>query len=412
MKFHKSGTLRLLFAVICIIIVCALVYAFMPKILGGIGFLARIFMPFILGYVFSLIVNPLADMFQSRFRLPRGLSAILVLILTIGLVGGILSLGIVKFVGEIRNLYIRFPVIYENMRASVHDLSSKWAVVYVSLPENIQIALSGIMEDISQRAASFINVKSTPIVGYAGGLAKKIPGIFIGVIIFILSSFFMVSDADRVSDAVKRIIPHGMYQRLHKLQTEMQKYLGGYLKAQCIIMSVAFVIIFAGLSILQVDYALLIALGIAVFDALPFFGSGAILLPWAVISFVSSDIKTGVGLIIIYFAVICTRQFTEPKIVSSNIGTPPIATLMAMYTGYKIFSIGGMILGPIVMMLCISLYKAGVFDGLIRAVKAVIRFFAVEFKDLKNTVLGTETPDMTPAAEDIIQHGEEGENNG
>jgi predicted PurR-regulated permease PerM len=73
------------------------------------------------------------------------------------------------------------------------------------------------------------------------------------------------------------------------------------------------------------------------------------------------------------------RRFAEPKLVSTGMGLHPILTLMSMYIGYKTLSIGGLILGPIILMLIISFYKAGVFDGLIRAVKRLGEFIKQQY---------------------------------
>lgn len=389
-RFNKTGTLKLLLAVIFSILVIVGVYFSMPKIVQFVGFVIKLFLPFIFGYLFSLLVNPLADFLQKKLKLPRGLSAVLVIILTVGVLGSIITFGIYKLIDEIRNLYVQFPILYENAQASFHELSAKWGVVYANLPENIQAVFTNIFEDISIKIANAINNKSSPIVEYAGGFAKSLPSIFIGVIVFILSSFFMVSDPENTSKMVHRLLPKKTHERFHLLGMEIQKYLGGYVKAQCIIMSIAFVIIFTGLTILGVDYALLIALGIAVFDALPFFGSGAILWPWAIISFINAEYKVGVGLIIVYFAVLFTRQMIEPKIVSQNIGMPPLATLMSMHIGYRVFSVGGLILGPLVMMLCVSLYKANIFEKPIQWGKNIVNYFKKEFKNLHDTFFPSE----------------------
>jgi predicted PurR-regulated permease PerM len=117
-----------------------------------------------------------------------------------------------------------------------------------------------------------------------------------------------------------------------------------------------------------------------------FFGSGAVLIPWAIISFITSDIRMGIGMLIIYLSVILTRQMIEPKIVSSNIGINPLMTLMAMYIGYKIFSIGGMILGPVILMLGVSFYKAGAFDGIIRFIKKIFTYIKAEIQSLINYI--------------------------
>ena len=74
----------------------------------------------------------------------------------------------------------------------------------------------------------------------------------------------------------------------------------------------------------------------------------------------------------------------EPKIVSSKIGLHPILTLMSMYVGYRIFSIGGMIFGPMTLMLIISLYRAGFFNGIIGFFRFLGGLIKREFTDLKN----------------------------
>ena len=196
------------------------------------------------------------------------------------------------------------------------------------------------------------------------------------------SLFFMISNPQSANDFVKKFVPNKAREQIKTVGGEIKKYLGGYVKAQLIIMSISFVIVLIGLSILRVKYSMLIALGVAVFDALPFFGSGAVLIPWSLISFISADIKMGIGMLIIYLSVIFIRQLVEPKIVSSNIGINPLLTLVAMYVGYRVFSLGGMILGPVVLMIIVSFYKAGAFDGLIRLFKGIFVFLKTEIKNL------------------------------
>lgn len=373
MKIKKSRIKIILF-ILGIAIAAAAVYFFLPSILELIGFLVSLFLPFLLGYLFSLAVNPLADTLQKRLKIPRGMSAVLVIVLIIGILGGIVAFAVWKIIDEARMVYAQFPLIYANAQNAIHSFGDRLSVIYDNLPQNIQQSLSALGEGISARTADFINNKSTPVVDHAGNFAKALPSVFVAIIVFILSSYFMVSDNRAVSAAVNRIIPERFSERFNMVKSELKKYLGGYCKAQVILMFISFVIIFIGLEILGVNYALLIALGIAVLDALPFFGSGFVLWPWTVVAFVNGNVKFGVGLIIIYLAVMVMRRFAEPKLVSSGMGMHPILTLMSMYVGYRTLSIGGLILGPIILMIITSLYKAGIFDGLIRLVKS---FFAL-----------------------------------
>ena len=250
------------------------------------------------------------------------------------------------------------------------------------MPEYAQNVLGSLVENVQFSLSHFINDNYQPVVDGAGSVAKKIPGIFIGIIVFLLSLFFMVSDEDNVEKVIRKIFPERFINKIKNVFGEMKRTLGGYVKAQLIIMSVVFVIVTVGLSLLKSEYVLLVALAIALLDALPFFGSGAVLIPWSIISFINSNFKFGVGLLIIYLSVLLTRQMIEPKIVSSKIGINPLLTLMSMYIGYRVFSIGGMILGPIVMVLLISLKKSGLFEPFERFFKFIIRYVKKEVTEI------------------------------
>lgn len=365
-------------------IAVGLIYVFLPKIIGVLGFVIELFLPFVFGYIFAMAVNPLADMLQKKLKIPRGFSAVLVMVLIIGILGGVLTFAIWKIIDEVRMLYNQFPEIYKSVQDSIHSFGNKWSVIYDNLPYSVQMALSELGTGISDRAAEFINMKSTPVMDGAGDFAKALPKVFIAVVVFLLSSYFMVSENKTVSNyVVKRVSPR-VLESWRKLKAELKKNLGGYLKAQGILLVIAFVVMFIGLSVLDIDYALLIALGIAVLDALPFFGSGFVLWPWTVIAFINSDIKLGIGLIVIYLAVMLVRRFAEPKLVSTGLGLHPIPALMSMYVGYKTMSIGGLILGPIILMLIISFYKADIFDAPIRFFKYIGGVIKKQFISFKN----------------------------
>ena len=118
-------------------------------------------------------------------------------------------------------------------------------------------------------------------------------------------------------------------------------------------MLITFFEIFVGLSILGVNYSLLIAILIAVVDILPILGTGTILIPWALFSFVSGNVGLASGLLILYGVVLIIRQLVEPKIVGGSIGLHPLATLAAVYIGIRFVGFTGIFIGPIVA-LCIK----------------------------------------------------------
>ena len=376
----KKKTIR---SIIILLAACAILITlivFSPDIISFIWSAIMILMPFILAYFVSLIANHMADAFQNRFHIPRRLAAILVIILTVGVLGGIVGGIIWKIVDEIKQIYENFPAIYENISKFWNSLSESMSDIVEQLPEGIQSALDSLYEQFMNGITNV--VKDIRILQTAGNVAKSLPNILISSITFILSLYFMISDSRKIRSFFRQHIPESTQNRVRQLKQELKKYVGGYIKAQLIIMSFAFIILLIGLLIMDVKYALIIALAIAVFDALPFFGSGAVLIPWSAIEFSMGSPARGVGFLIIYLSVLLLRQLIEPKIVGQNIGMHPLLTLMSMYTGYKIFSIGGLILGPLTLTMIISFYHVGAFDGVILFIKGTYKLFVKEIKNV------------------------------
>lgn len=372
MKF-KGFAIKMTVAAVVIVALLVCLFAFFGDMVDGILWLVKLFLPFLLAFLLSLALNPLAEKLQKKLKLPKGLTAIIVIILVVGILGTAAGGLIWKLISEVRSIYNQIPQIYESMVESFENLQNSMSYIYSSLPSEIQVVFDNIGDNFKNGFAKIVEENYKPVVYGAGNIAKKLPSVFIGIIVFILSLFFIMSDEENVKNVVRKCFPKTFLEKTSIVGKQLKIYLGGYIKAQLTIMSIAFVVIFVGLSILKAEYAMLIALGIAALDALPLFGSGIVLIPWSIISFLSRDFKMGVGLLIIYLTIILTRQMLESKIVSHNLGTNPLLTLMSMYVGYKIFSIGGMILGPIILVLVISFHKAGALEGPERVAKNLIK---------------------------------------
>ena len=119
-------------------------------------------------------------------------------------------------------------------------------------------------------------------------------------------------------------------------------------------------------------FALLLGLGIAFFVMLPFFGTGTVLGPWAIIKFMTGEYKMAIGLIILYAVSQLVRQLIQPKLLGDSIGLNPFATLFFMYLGYQVGSVMGMIVSVPIAMIVINLWKAGAFDHIRFTLKLLI----------------------------------------
>ena len=126
------------------------------------------------------------------------------------------------------------------------------------------------------------------------------------------------------------------------------------------IMLLTFFELTIGLHILGIENALVIAFLIAIFDVLPVLGTGGIMLPWILISFLNNQVKTGVGLLILYLVITVIRNIIEPKIVGKQIGLHPLLMLMCMYLGARLFGFLGIFILPILILIVQNLNDTGI----------------------------------------------------
>ena len=142
--------------------------------------------------------------------------------------------------------------------------------------------------------------------------------------------------------------------------------IGKMLKAYATIIFVTFCEVTIGLNVLKIigvydgGYIVAIAICTALLDILPVFGTGTVLVPWAVVSFFNGNVGLGIGLLVLYGLITVIRQILEPRLVAMNVGLPPIVTLAGMYLGLQIFGVVGLFAVPITVVMVKVLNEEGV----------------------------------------------------
>lgn len=356
----NQRTKRLLIVLLYLAIGALVAYFVLPKLLV-------VFMPFIVAAILASLIEPLIVAMMSKMKMPRALAAAISVFLTLIVIGGLVTMIIAKIVNEIYSLIENWPGIYMMVQDQVGMWSDHWNNYYITMPPGIKNIVDIAYETASSQLSSLLSPVTDFSITFAKNFAMGLPSALIFIVVMFLSTYFFASDNKRLPGLFKRIFPKRFVESTIQIKGDFKNAIGGYIRAQGILMSVVFAIVLVGMLIMRIPYALVIALGIAIFDALPVFGSGGVLLPWSIIGFIMGDMRIGIGMLILYVVILLTRQILEPKVVSGQIGLPPIFTIMAMYAGLKLFGIIGMILGPVVVLTIKSLYASGAFDSLLES---------------------------------------------
>lgn len=312
-----------------------------------IWLLGPVALPFLLGLALARAVEPAVRLLGGRFRFPRWLAAgCSVAGAYILLIAGSFLLCRVlcrELWGFLRSL----PDLAGTMTEPVARLRDRLLLIASRFPDGIGAALEQGVAGFFQSGAGMGQKLYDWLFNTVSHLLTRLPDLALFFLTTVLSSFMLSAKLPSLVALWEKHAPDHWRQRLSRLGGTLKQTLGAWLLAQGKLMLVTFLILTAGFLVLRVDYALLLALGIALLDALPLFGSGIILIPWSLVQFLQGDTFRGAGLLLLYGATALTRTALEPRILGRQIGLDPLLTLVSLYAGYRFLGVWGMILVPI-----------------------------------------------------------------
>lgn len=338
----------------------------LPKLIG-------FFMPFIIGWVIAMIANPLVKFLDKKLKVVRKAASAFVIILVISIVILIIYNAASVLIEQISGFMSDLPAAWKSMQEDLDMIGKNLSRYYDKLPVDMQERIIGVLEKSEEIFADAGTRISAPTVKAAGNFARNIPFVIICIIMTLISAYFFIADRETVMEFVRTHTSPEVKQRFQVVADSLRQAVGGYFKAQFKIMGIVAVILFIGLGLLRVRYAVLISVLIAFLDFLPFFGTGTVMLPWAVIKFLSGNYRMMAGLLVIWAVSQLVRQIIQPKIVGDSMGMPAIPTLFLLYIGFRLGGAVGLIIAVPVGMIVYNLYQAGIFNNTIRSIQILVK---------------------------------------
>lgn len=323
-------------------------FAYIALIVGiayiSIKYFLPLLMPFVIGLIVAALLRHVIDRISEKLHLRRSIVSILLLIIfysIIALLAIWLSGRVFSFLMAIFN---QLPAIYSE---SIAPALQKASDNLLNRFPGIEPYTQDILDNISQSMMSFITKASTAVVGTITGFAARVPSILINFLFTIVSSFFFTIDYYKISNFVLRQFKKEKRDMILLLKSNVVGTLGKFIKAYLTLITITFTELSIGLFLLGIPNPLLVAGLIAFVDLMPILGTGAVLLPWTIISFLFGKTSMGVGILILYIVVTIVRQTLEPKIVGQQIGLHPVVTLLCIFAGAQLLGVAGLFMFPI-----------------------------------------------------------------
>ena len=295
-------------------------------------------LPFLLALLVAALLEPVVLYLRRKFHFQRGFSALILTLTLLFLLGGLLSLLWSTLLSQTNALLAAAPAFFDAIPAAADDLLSRLEQFSASSPE----WLSGYLHEQLFRAVTDADSLLRSLSSRAG----------------VLAIFFTSASYPELCAALEHAVPEEAMAKLRLFRGGVMRSLARWLRAQATLSLITFSELLIGFLLMRQSYSLLLAFLITLLDALPVFGTGTALVPWAVFTLLFGFPPKAIVLLALYLCTLITRNTLEPKLLSAQAGLPPVASLFAMYLGYCTFGVAGMVLFPFLLLLFAQIRNA------------------------------------------------------
>ena len=285
-------------------------------------------LPFLLAFAAARAMEPVILLLRRTVHFKRGFSAALLTLFLLFLLGGLLSLLLSALFTEATAFLTQLPTLLDALPALTGGLLDRLRAYGALCPDWLRELLTAELSDWAAYGSTALAGLASRALALLGSMAAAVPALVLFAATTLLAVFFLAAS----------------YPTL-------------WLRAQAILCSLTFCQLLAGFWLLGERYSLLAAFLITLVDALPVFGTGTVLIPWALAELLLGSVPRGAALVILYLCTLTVRSITEPKLVAAQAGLPPIASLMAMYLGARAFGVAGMVLFPLLLLLAAQMLR-------------------------------------------------------
>lgn len=323
-------------------------------------------MPFLLGFAVAALLNPPVRYLAKKFDLNRRPIGILILLIFYATIGMLVTILVVRIVVMFGDLSSSLPEIYsgtiEPSLGMLFDLINRIVERFDDIfggdsSEIFTNGLNGFFTSIKNSLGNAVSDISVNALKKLSSIAASIPGVVVQLLFAVISSFFFTVDYEEILEFTKKRLPGKAVKFMIELRDKCFITVIKYLRSYFFIMLITFAELSVGFLIIGIEKPMMIAFFISLMDILPIIGTGGIVIPWALISLIKQDYGLGIGLVVVWVVVLIVRNIIEPKIVGKQVGLHPLATLMAMFVGTKLFGVIGLFLLPISLAIVVSVYR-------------------------------------------------------
>lgn len=316
-------------------------------------------LPFIAAFLLARALNPVVSMLVTKLRFPRAVASALCAVLVFASAIALVTLCAGRAVYELTALAGRLTELPGGASETLSLLLKKLQGLIAAAPEELQSYIKTAIEGLLGKTAEIAGSISKGIFSFLSAILTAGPKILLFTFTCALGTFFISGGYSEITGFILRQIPHKYHRAMRDIKNDLLRTFGKWIQAQLMLAGVTFAELLVLFTILRIDFAIVLALIVAVVDMLPVVGTGIVLIPWGIYSLIIGQTPQAALLFTGFAVILLVRNILEPKLVAGRLGLPPIAALTAMYVGFCVAGIVGMALFPIGLIMLKQLNDKG-----------------------------------------------------
>lgn len=329
------------------IIVCSIIF-FIAK------FTFQYLTPFVIAIIIATIMQRPAGFLASKIKIPKGIIAAVLAVGFYLIFAVLLFLAVYRMIAFSGRIAKEIPELISFISKNISRVENIFFENIYGISENALLEFSSILKE----SLNNLTVKATNIVSaFAGRIVKSAPSFLFSTIAAVVASCYVAKDFEGLRAFLRGLCSKRVNENISIVKSILTQSVFKILKGYLLLSAITFIVLIICFVILKIDNFILLAAAISIIDLLPVLGTGIVLIPWGIFSLISGNSFLGFGLIALYFLLIITRNFLEPKIIGTQIGINPLFILITMFAGLKIMGFLGLIIFPITLIVVIKYYK-------------------------------------------------------
>lgn len=317
----------------------------------GFRYLLPYVIPFLLAYLLVHLLNPVTEAIRKKIPWKKEVIVSILLVFLLSLMTFLFYYFYCILMGQIRKIAMNFDYYYGCFCGLIdgccHMAEKNFGIRVDALREIVYTSLN--------QATEQIRVYIVPgVLNYSVRYLKKLMDAGLFLLMLFVAVILLMKDYDEMKEKLQQ---YKIYRHIHNITQRMWKQGGMYMKAQIIIIFVIVLLCTAGLWALGNPYFLVLGIIVGMMDALPFVGTGTVLIPMSVFLLFRRSFRLSVGYLGLFLLTYVVREFLEPRLIGQKLGVYPFVMVVAVYAGMYLYGPAGVLLGPVTLLTVMEILR-------------------------------------------------------